>query len=74
MKTKEIVKLTISYTDEFTFNDLGDAVFFLKLWKKGKSETVRASIELIEVVDETAQDPIQDPICSESVTNRGVDC
>lgn len=58
MKTKEIVRLTINYCDEFTFDELGDAIFFLKLWKKGKSVTVKASIEIEEVPIAIEEDPV----------------
>ena len=73
MKTKEIVKLTISYTDEFTFDDMGDAIFFLKLWKKGKADTiVRATIEIVEVpiaIEKTADDTVY----MEPVPTKGID-
>lgn len=60
MKTKEVVRITISYTEEFTFYTLSDALMFLKTWKRGKeAESVKATIELVDVpigVEESAPD------------------
>lgn len=74
MKTKKIVKLTIGYTDEFTFDDIGDVMFFLQLWNKGKVDKIfRATIEIVEVPI-AIEDPAQDPVYSEPVPTKGVDC
>lgn len=72
MKTKEMVRLTISYTDEFTFDDLRDAMAFLRLWKKGKGDTaVKATVEIVEVPIAIEDDQITVEV--EPVPTRGVD-
>ena len=72
MKTKEIVRLTISYTDEFTFDDLRAAMTFLKLWKKGRGNiAVKATVEIVEVPIAIEDDKVTVEV--EPVPTIGVD-
>ena len=67
-KVKRIkVYVRVNYTDEFIFNDVYEASTFMTTYTKGSLKECRFEVRIMF-------EEVEDPVYSESVPTRGVDC
>ena len=66
-RRKVKVFVTVNYVDEFVFDDLYEALTFMTTYTKGSNKECK--FEVITTLEE-----VEDPVYSEPVPTRGVDC